>query len=110
MRHMDKHQRSRTIRGCGMLVAAGLLAGCAVSEDMAQTSEGGVESRGLAKMQRQMKPGMPMKPVAQAQPGAPAPADIKLPIWPQKWDVNNREPYGVAFGVTQPGPVPPALR
>ena len=29
--------------------------------------------------------------------------DIQMPTWPQKWIVNNREPAGFGFGLTQPG-------
>lgn len=31
--------------------------------------------------------------------------NLPLPTSPQKWQVNNRQPYGIGFGVTQPGAV-----
>jgi hypothetical protein len=30
---------------------------------------------------------------------------LQPPTWPQKWQLNNREPAGFGFGVTRPGPV-----
>jgi hypothetical protein len=81
------------------VIAAMLLAGCTGNEPVIGPSYAGVESRGMPQMQRPPQPGMA------AAPRAPTPQKFQLPSWPQKWDVNNREPYGVAFGVTQPGPV-----
>lgn len=81
------------------VIAAMLVAGCTGNEPVIGPSSAGVESRGAPQMPRPIKPGMA------AAPGAPTPQKFQLPSWPQKWDVNNREPHGVAFGVTQPGPV-----
>jgi len=84
---------------CKAVIAVSLLSACSSSEPVAQTGEGGVESRAVSQMQRPMRQGMP------EQPGGTGQLNAQLPTWPQKWDVNNREPYGVAFGVTQPGQV-----
>jgi len=82
----------------GLVIAGLALAG--IAPGLAQEEKPGeVESRGMPQIQKPMQPGMPVRP------GAPAQQKFQLPTWPQKWDVNNREPYGVAFGVTQPGPV-----
>lgn len=81
------------------LTLIGIVAGCGGTEPMAGSGSADVESRAVTQMQRPMKSGIP------AQPGAAAQANMQMPTWPQKWDVSNREPYGVAFGVTQPGPV-----
>ncbi len=105
MRHTYLGQRKRVL-ACVMLAATGLLNACSSAEPVVgQSGEGGVESRAVGQLQRPMQPGMAMKPGMPAQPGVPAQANIQLPTWPQKWDANNREPYGIAFGVTQPGPV-----
>lgn len=81
------------------LALMSIVAGCGGTEPMAGSGPTAVESRAVTQVQRPMRPGMP------GQPGADVQANAQMPSWPQKWDVNNREPYGVAFGVTQPGQV-----
>lgn len=84
-------------------ITIGLLFGCSWTNHVAQTTEDSVESRGLSQMQQPMQPGMAKKPGMPAKPSAAGQANLQLPTWPQKWDVNNREPAGFGFGVTQPG-------
>lgn len=88
-----------------VLVLIGVLTGCSTPDSNVDPRSGDVQSRGMPQMQRPMQPGMAMKPGGQMQPSAAGQANLQLPTWPQKWDVNNHEPYGIAFGVTQPGPI-----
>lgn len=94
-----------TERHLAWLMTAALLAGCSSPEPLADSQSGEVGTRAVGQIQRSMQPGMAMKPGAPMQPNVEGQANIQLPTWPQQWDVNNREPYGVAFGVTQPGTV-----
>lgn len=75
------------------------ITGCSSTDRVAQSDDGGVESRGLASMQRPMQPGQ--SPAWTK--GGGASVGYQLPAWPQQWDVNNREPYSATFGITQPG-------
>lgn len=77
------------------IVLVGILAGCSGTGPMTDSGSGGVESRGLAQMQRPMLPGSP----AQGQSNA------QLPTFPQKFDVQGPESDSFGFAVTQPGPV-----
>lgn len=108
MRQILNYEWNRMIGVCGMLAAVGLLAACTTTEDIAQTSEGDVESRGLEKMQRPMQPGMPMKPAVQAQPGAPGGVgqpNVQPPAFPRNFEVVGPEVDSFGFAVTQPGPI-----
>jgi len=89
--------RAQTIFA-GLVIAGLVLAGIAPA--LAQEEKSGeVESRGMPRLQRPMKPGMP------AQPGAPGQPNAQLPTWPQKFDVQGPESDSFGFAVTQPGPV-----
>ncbi len=86
------------------LVMLTLSIGCS-STDEAKDSGSGVQSRGLQQLQRQMQPGIAVKPGMQAQPGAPVPATIQLPTWPQKFEVQGPDVDSFGFAVTQAGPI-----
>jgi hypothetical protein len=82
------------------LVMLTLSTGCS-STDEARDS-GSVQSRGL---QQPMQPGMAMKKGMPVQSGASGPANIQLPTWPQKFEVQGPEVQSFGFPVTQPGPI-----
>ena len=71
------------------LAAITLLAGCATGDQANGTPQAAQSSNDIATR------GVP----------AAQPAGVAAPTWPQNWSVNNREPAGFAFGVTQPGPL-----
>lgn len=77
------------------VVLVGILAGCSGTGPMTDSGSGGVESRGLAQMQRPMLPGSS----AQGQSNA------QLPTYPQKFEVQGPEADSFVFAVTQPGSV-----
>lgn len=89
----------------GLLIAATALSACSSADHAAQTTEGGVESRGLSRMQQPMQPGMAVRPGMPAQPGVPAQANVQLPTWPQKFEVQGPEVGSFGFAVTQAGPI-----
>lgn len=90
----------------GLLIAATTaLSACSSANQAAQTAEGAVESRGLSRMQQPMQPGMAMQPGISVQPGAPVSANIQLPTWPQKFEVQGPEVGSFGFAVTQAGPI-----
>lgn len=80
-----------------MFATVALLAACSSTDQVAQTEEGGVESRALPQMQRPTKPGKP------AQPGAPSQANVQLPTFPKNFEVQGPESDSFGFAVTQPG-------
>ena len=84
----------------GPLLAAALVA-CSSSDQAAQTGEGGVESRGLSRMQQPMQPGQ--SPAWTK--GGGASVGYQLPTWPQKFKVQGPEVQSFGFPVTQPGPI-----
>lgn len=90
-RYLGKSNSKRIGWQWGTCMLVGLLAGCAASDNAAQTSENNVESRGLTKMQRPM------------QPGAVPQEKFQLPSWPQKFDIEDRQPASFGLVVTQPG-------
>ena len=69
----------------------GLLVGCSTSGPATEGTIGDVESRGVTRAQRQMQPG--------------APDQVKLPTWPQQFEVGGPDPVSFGFAITQPGPI-----
>jgi hypothetical protein len=47
----------------------------------------------------------PAKPAAPSKPASPGQSNLKLPIFPQKFDVHGPESDSYGFAVTQPGPI-----
>jgi len=78
------------------IVLVGILAGCSGSGPMTDSGSGEVESRGLAQLQRPMRPGAP------TQPGAPNQPTAQLPTFPQKneaADLSNEWTYRPSYKV-----------
>ncbi|BFU94109.1 MAG: exported protein of unknown function [Nitrospira sp.] len=84
---------------CGLVTMVGVLTACSSTENVATTAEGGVESRGVGQMQRQVKQGVPV------QPGGASQANVQAPKFPQKFEVQGPEAASFGFAVTQPGPI-----
>jgi hypothetical protein len=96
---------SHVFLASGLLIAVTALGACSSADRAAKPGEGGVESRGLSRMQQPMQPGMAVRPGMPAQPDAPGQANIQLPTWPQKFEVQGPEANSFGFPVTQPGPI-----
>lgn len=99
MRESANREKLTAGWSCAMLVTVALLAACSSTDHVAQTEEGGVESRAISQMQRPMQPGQAIKLEAAAA------QKFQLPTWPQQFDVEDRQPASFGIAVTQPGPL-----
>lgn len=99
MQRVQDRQLRRAGWVSGMFAVIGMLAACSSTEHVAQPNEGGVESRGVGQMQRSGKGGLqpPSSGIGQA--------NVQLPTFPQKFEVQGPESDSFGFAVTQPGPI-----
>lgn len=90
----DEAKRSRVVRVvCALLTVGGLWLAWSPLEGFAQRNEGG--------------PGMRKAPksAVPATPGAASHANVALPTFPKKFEVQGPESDSFGFAVTQPGPI-----
>jgi hypothetical protein len=90
----EEAKRSRVVRlVCALLAVGGLWLAWFPLEGSAQRNEGGPGMRNA------LKSGVP------ATPGAAGHANVALPKFPKKFDVQGPESDSFVFAVTQPGPI-----
>lgn len=80
-----------------LILAGGTLVGCGTTfaEDK---KPGEVDSRGMPQVQQPTQPSQTGQPILRREP-------VKLPTFPQKFEVQGPETQSFGFAVTQPGPI-----